>query len=381
MTESLIFTNAWVVTRTKLFNGTVEVLGGHIVAVYRGTTSLPGAFDLDGDYLLPGLVELHTDNLDRYLSPRPGVRWPVLPAIVAHDAEVIGAGITTVFDALTLGDVVQGPERIVEVQETVEGLRNAIKRDLMRSCHHLHLRCEVSYEGMFDLFAPHATDALVRLVSVMDHAPGQRQYIDVDKYRQWYESRHGFSEGEVEVLIDRHREGSLAYAETHRSRVVEFCRKRDLPLASHDDATVEHVCRAADEGAVISEFPTTGEAARAAHDRGLKVLMGAPNVINGGSHSGNVSAGSLAAAGLLDILSSDYYPASLLQAAFALHRPPIRLPLPEAIAKASANPADVSGLSDRGEIAPGKRADLVRVCYTDGFPAVQEVWRGGRRVF
>jgi alpha-D-ribose 1-methylphosphonate 5-triphosphate diphosphatase len=131
---------------------------------------------------------------------------------------------------------------------------------------------------------------------------------------------------------------------------------------------------------VLTEFPTTLEAARAAGELGLAVLAGAPNLIRGGSHSGNVAAATLAEAGHLDILSSDYIPSSLLQAAFRLCDGELGLSLPEAIAKVTAVPADAVGLNDRGIVAEGYRADLVRVQVIDGRALVRGVWVGGERV-
>jgi len=243
------------------------------------------------------------------------------------------------------------------------------------------MRCEVGSADLIAELEPMIDDPLVRLVSVMDHAPGQRQYADLTAYKLWYETRYKMGEEELAALMERQIAASRKNGERQRRAVVDMCRKRRLPLASHDDATPEHVEQAAGEGGVIAEFPTTEEAARAAHAKGLRVLMGAPNVVQGGSHSGNVSALELAEKGLLDILSSDYIPSSLLQAAFALHFGTVRMSLPEAVATVSAMPAQAAGLSDRGEIAPGKRADIIRVRCKDSLPLVHEAWRGGDRVF
>jgi alpha-D-ribose 1-methylphosphonate 5-triphosphate diphosphatase len=161
---------------------------------------------------------------------------------------------------------------------------------------------------------------------------------------------------------------------------VALADKHGIPLASHDDTTAEHVAQSVRDGVAIAEFPTTFEAAEALHAAGVRVLMGAPNLIRGGSHSGNVGTAELANAGVLDVLSSDYVPASLLMAAFALPRAVPSMALPEAVRAASKTPAEAVGLNDRGEIAIGKRADLVRVHIVRGLPVVRSVWRAGRRV-
>lgn len=380
MTGEMVFTNARLVTPEGVAPGSVCVRAGRIHAVDDRPSQLPGSIDLGGDYLIPGLVELHTDNLEKHFSPRPGVRWPALSAVVAHDAEIAAAGITTVFDALALGDVMDGSARIDHLDEMAQALSRAAADRLLRADHRVHLRCEVSYAGVLDLFERHVDGPLVRLVSVMDHSPGQRQFADLDKYREYYGGKYGLSENELQRFILNQKEASARYSDAHRRAVVAQCRDRGLPLASHDDATAGHVDEAAALGMVIAEFPTTFEAARSARDRGLHVMMGGPNYVRGLSHSGNVSARELARAGLLDTLSSDYCPASSLHAAFLLGGAEGAYPLHEAIATVTANPADAAGLGDRGRIAPGLRADLVRVRMAHGVPLAREVWREGLRI-
>jgi alpha-D-ribose 1-methylphosphonate 5-triphosphate diphosphatase len=165
----------------------------------------------------------------------------------------------------------------------------------------------------------------------------------------------------------------------HRQTIVERSRKAGVPIASHDDTTAEHVAEAVEEGISISEFPTSREAAELARRNGMAVIMGAPNLVRGGSHSGNVSTEELSREGLVDALSSDYVPASLLHAVFILHRRR-GLELPAAMNLVSRNPAHMVGLHDRGEIAVGKRADLIRVSLSDDVPVVRGVWRQGQRV-
>ncbi|HEY9081676.1 alpha-D-ribose 1-methylphosphonate 5-triphosphate diphosphatase [Magnetovibrio sp.] len=377
----LILTNARIVTRDEVVLGTVEVEHGRIVSVDRGNTSLPGAQDLDGDYLIPGLIELHTDNMEKSFTPRPGVRWPSIPAAVAHDVQVVGAGITTVFDALAVGDVMQSSSRVTQLKDMAETVAKAKKQGLLRADHYLHMRCEMSFETVVDLFTPFAENPLVRLVSLMDHAPGQRQFTNIDKYREYYQGKYHFSDAKMDAFIESHMKTSEIYSAKHRTTIVDMCRAHGLPMASHDDATVAHVDEASSDGVSISEFPTTEEAAKAARDKGLHVLMGAPNMVRGQSHSGNISARELAAQGAMDILSSDYFPGSILQGVFTMHQNIQGISLPKAVAAATINPADAAGMTDRGEIKPGKRADLVRVRLSEDMPVVREVWGAGARVY
>jgi alpha-D-ribose 1-methylphosphonate 5-triphosphate diphosphatase len=376
MTEFVI-SNARVVTRDAVIHGTVQVRDGVIAEISDVPASVPSALDFDGDYLLPGLVELHTDNLERTSNPRPGVRWPADAAVVAHDTQIAGAGITTVLDALAVGDVLEGSTRLATLTAMVDAV--AAMRDLLKAEHWLHIRCEVSFAKLPELFAPFVDHALVRLVSLMDHTPGQRQFARLDKYTEYYQGKYGMNDAQMARFIEDKRADQTRYSAPHRAHVVALCREHGLALASHDDATEGHIEEAAACGSVVAEFPTTVEAARAAHARGIKVMGGAPNFVRGTSHSGNVSARALASDGLVDILSSDYVPASLLHGAFLMaERDEARLPA--AIATVSATPAAAIGLTDRGAIAPGLRADLVRVAATANLPIVRAVWRRGERI-
>lgn len=380
MSETVL-TNARIVTPTEIVPGTVRLRKGRIVDVDTGPTSVSGAEDLDGDYLIPGLVELHTDNLERHVMPRPKVKWPGLPAVVSHDAEIAAAGITTVFDALRIGEIKDDDDGISRhVEELMEAVDNAADRDLLRADHFYHLRCEVCCETTADDFETFSHHERLRLVSIMDHTPGQRQFTDVEKYKIYYGGKYGLQGDALERFMALRRRDQELHSERNRRAIVARARDKGYALASHDDATDAHVAEAVEDGMVIAEFPTTVDAAHASRGHGLHVLMGAPNVVRGGSHSGNVAAIDLAERGLLDILSSDYVPNSLVQSAFMVADSVPDIDLSQAVATVSRNPARAVGLDDRGEIAPGQRADLVRVRYRDHAPVVLTVWRQGRRV-
>jgi alpha-D-ribose 1-methylphosphonate 5-triphosphate diphosphatase len=376
------FTNARVVTPDDVFLGSVVVEDGLVAAVEprpQAVRSAAGStVDVGGDYLVPGVVELHTDVLERHAIPRPGVHWPEVPAVLAYDSQLVGAGITTVLDSLAIGYLVDTGQRPRDPRPLVEAIRTARAAGLLRADHYLHMRCEVSTELVVQDFTPFADDPMVRLVSLMDHAPGQRQFVDVAKYREYNQGRYGLTDAQLDALVERRLEERARYADEHRAAITALCRKHGLPVASHDDATVAHVDEAMQAGAAIAEFPTTLEAAQAAHEYGLAVLAGAPNLVRGQSHSGNVPAAELAARGWLDVLSSDYVPASVLHGAFLLH---LRhgMSLPRAIATVSATPARRVGLDDRGGVVAGKRADLVRVRVAGDVVVVRGVWCGGER--
>lgn len=377
-----VLTNGRLVLADRVVEGTLVIRDGLIAAIDEGTSQAAGAVDLDGDYLVPGLIELHTDNVERHVTPRPGVIWPTAPALMAHDAEIAAAGITTVFDALRLGELRDDRDNdyIRQVNRIVAAIEKARSANAFRVDHRLHFRCELACDNAGSEFERYADHPLLGLVSVMDHTPGARQFADVSKYRQYFAGKYAMSKEEIDAFIATAIEAQARNADRHRRQIVAGCRARGIALASHDDATEAHVAEAVADGVRIAEFPTTVKAAEAAQTNGMMVLMGAPNLVRGGSHSGNVSALTLAELGLMHVLSSDYIPMSLIHAAFMLADSTAGHDLPAAIATVSRDPARAVGLDDRGELAEGLRADLVRVRRHDGQEVVRTVWSAGQRV-
>lgn len=375
-----ILSNAQLVLDDEVVRGSLVIREGRIAALDDAPSRHPAALDCGGDYLLPGLVELHTDNMEKYFQPRPKVAWPARQAALAHDAQMAASGITTVFDAVAIGDVSQRSMRHQTLGEMCRVIDEIVVNGLARVDHRLHLRCEVSQAETLARFRELADLPRLGLVSLMDHSPGQRQFVSLDAYRTYYQGKYGLSDGELEMFIERQRESSARYSAQHRRAIAAECHARGLALASHDDATLAHVAESREYGTRVAEFPTTFEAAEASHRAGMVVMMGAPNVVRGGSHSGNIAAADLVARGVLDVLSSDYYPAALLDAVFRIARMGEGYPLPQAVATASRVPAQAVGLDDRGRLAPGLRADLIRVRLCDDHPLVERVWSAGRQV-
>ena len=360
----MIINNVKLVLEDEVVNGSLEVQDGRISAFAESQSRLAEAIDGEGGWLLPGLIELHTDNLDKFFTPRPKVDWPAHSAMSSHDALMVASGITTVLDAVAIGDVRDGGDRLENLEKMINAVEETQKRGLNRAEHRLHLRCELPHHTTLPLFEKLVGREPVSMVSLMDHSPGQRQYADRSKFE------------EEQMAL------AAAWSQPNRQRIAAICRERNIALASHDDATCEHVLESRQLGSVIAEFPTTIAAAQASRQHGMNVLMGAPNIVRGGSHSGNVAAHHLAASGLLDILSSDYYPASLLDAAFRIADDEGNaFTLAQAIRLVSKNPAQALGLHDRGEIAEGKRADLVLARRHGEHIHIDHVWRQGKRVF
>jgi alpha-D-ribose 1-methylphosphonate 5-triphosphate diphosphatase len=380
MTRETILANATLVLPDETLRGQVRIVDGRIADIAQGQDVPPGAEDCGGDLVMPGLIELHTDNLERHIEPRPKVDWPHGAAIIAHDAELASVGITTVFDALRVGSVVSNAK--ANYGEYARALADEIL-DLravgaLKISHFLHLRAEVCSETLIEELDKFGTEDRIGIVSLMDHTPGERQFRDLSKLKDYYVGKHGISDADW----DAHVAGQLAlkarYGTTHEAAAVAAARRYGAVLASHDDTETAHVQRSAKHGAHFAEFPTTVEAAQACKDHQIKVMMGAPNLIRGGSHSGNVAARDLAAADLLDIVSSDYVPSSLLSAALMLGD--LWGDVSRGVATVTEAPAQAVGLQDRGRIDLAARADLVRVARVGSAGAVRGVWVQGRRV-
>jgi len=333
----------------SIVTGSLQVLDG-IIKDISTSDSVTGSSDIDceGDYLMPGLIELHTDHLETHCGQERSGEY--------------GAG---------------------EMNELARSLQKAGAQNRLRVDHQLHLRCEVSAFDVMDDFKRFEDLKEVSLVSLMDHAPGQRQFTSLESYAAYHQSRLEMTDEEFAEYVDVRVAASDKFSAKHREMIAKICAEQNIVLASHDDATALHVQESLLHGIKVAEFPTTLEAAKASREAGMSVLMGAPNVVRGQSHTGNIAAVELLEQGYLDILSSDYIPSSLLLAVFKLSYELDILSLPEAIALVSRNPAKVMGLTDRGEIACGMKADLLRVSHSpiqDPSPVVRSVWRKGKRV-
>jgi alpha-D-ribose 1-methylphosphonate 5-triphosphate diphosphatase len=379
MTETIL-ANATLVLPEETLRGQIRLAEGRIADIAPGRAVPAGAVDCGGDLVLPGLVELHTDNLERHIQPRPRVGWPHAAAIVAHDAELASVGITTVFDALRVGSVVSDGkigygEYARALADEILGLR---AQGALRISHFLHLRAEVCSETLTEELAKFGPDDRVGIVSLMDHTPGQRQFTDLTALRTYVRGKHGLTEAEFEAHVASQQALAARVREGHEAAAVAAARRYGAVLASHDDTTPAQVAVSRAHGVRFAEFPTTRAAAAACRDAGIAVMMGAPNLIRGGSHSGNVAAAELAEAGLLDIVSSDYVPSALLSGALMLGD--LWGDMARGAATVTAAPAAAAGLADRGRLAPGARADVIRVARMAGAAVVRGVWVRGARV-
>ncbi|TKW67640.1 MAG: alpha-D-ribose 1-methylphosphonate 5-triphosphate diphosphatase [Paracoccus denitrificans] len=375
--QETVLAHATLILQDRLMKGHVVIRDGILSEIGEG--SVPAsAQNCEGDFVAPGLIELHTDNLERHIQPRPGVNWPHAAAIYAHDAELAGCGITSVFDAMRVGSIPNRKDYAPYARQLATELMAQRDKMALRISHFLHLRAEICSETLLDEIAEFGEGDRVGLVSVMDHTPGQRQFRDTSALETYLRGKVQMSDREISSYFAELMDISARNRSAHETGIVAFAERVGAVLASHDDSTEAEVARSARHGIRLAEFPTTRAAAEACHRNGIKTIMGAPNLIRGGSHSGNVSAQELARAGLLDIVSSDYVPSALLSAAAMLAD--TWDDWPRAMACVTATPARAAGLGDRGAIQPGLRADLIRFRLVGNTPALRETWVEGKRV-
>lgn len=365
--------------------GAVRIEDGVICEIVKGSAPQPVP-SLGGLTLIPGLIDLHGDMLERDLEPRPAARFPTGMGLYEIDKRYAGSGITTAFAAISFAwrrKDVRSQESAIEIIETISRLRGTTLIDLR-----VHARFEVTNPETGPILRDLLDRQLVHLVSIMDHTPGQGQYKDIDRYLGFMQRWLG---ADLDILGE-HKERILATmkqnieAAARKSRdwtviqeVINVARQYGIPVASHDDDTTEKVIKQAQMGITISEFPVTREAARAARANGMRVIMGAPNAYRGQSTSQNLSALEAIQDELVDILATDYYPAAILHTIFKLARDGV-MPLSEGVKLASTNAANAMKMLDRGRIAIGCRADLVLVEDAE-FPRVRGTFCGGIPVY
>src|SRR5690606_27742741 len=288
-----ILANARLILPETVTQGALVLKDGLIAAIQPGDALPDGALDMGGDYLAPGMVELHPGNRERHLRSGPGVNCPPAGAILAHDAELAGCGITTVFDAMRVGSIPnEGADGDYDkyARELAHELAALRARGVLRISHFLHLRAEICSQTLLAELDEFGRPDRVGIISLMDHTPGQRQFRDIGKLAQYVQGKYKLSDAEFAEHVARLRALRDRFGDRHEAAAVEIAHRLGAVLASHDDTTAEHVALSAGHGVRLAEFPTTPEAAAACRDHGIMVMMGAPNLIRGGSHSGNVSA-------------------------------------------------------------------------------------------
>lgn len=351
----------------------VLIEDGRIAAFDPDSSENSEIIDLSGRLLIPGMIDLHCDALEKEIEPRPNVHFPLDFACAQADKRNAVAGITTVFHALSFANHELGVRN------------NAFAADIARAVHawrshglvdnRVHVRYEVTDDTALPVLSELIENGDAHLMSFMDHSPGQGQFRDVEAYRDYLARTYKTDEDSLDAIMTR----KLAAAQGTMERMkalAELARMHNVSIASHDDDSPDKVATVQALGAVISEFPINLETARAARAKGLSTLFGAPNILRGKSQLGNMRALDAVESGVADCLCGDYSPAALLPSIMRL--PSLTdISLCQAVAMVTVNPARAAGLADRGEIAIGKRADLVAVKMLASLPQAEKVWVNG----
>jgi alpha-D-ribose 1-methylphosphonate 5-triphosphate diphosphatase len=328
----------------SLSDGHVDAIGS---AAGKGT-----AFDAAGLLVLPGIVDLHGDAFERQIQPRPGVNFPMGLALRDTERQLLANGITTAFHGVTLSW-----EPGLRSLDTWKAMLTALEAESWTCDMRVHLRWEAYNLDALDTAVADIEAGRVHLLAFNDHTPSILKKLSDPVEGAKYAGRAGMKMDAFKVFTDRiaARANEVPAA---RERIGAAARAAGLPMASHDDDTLAVRAGYRALGAHICEFPMAEQVGRDARAQGEHVVMGSPNVVRGGSHLNWASAAVMAEAGVCDILSSDYYYPAMARAAFVLADRGI-FDLPRAWTLISTNPAEAAGLSDRGSIQPGKRADLV----------------------
>ncbi|MEN9355781.1 MAG: Alpha-D-ribose 1-methylphosphonate 5-triphosphate diphosphatase [Fibrobacterota bacterium] len=378
MTDFVINHCKAVLADSVLEDASVRIEDGHIVEIVQGK-SLGFGVEARDAWLLPGFVDMHSDAVEKAVEPRPKARFPVEVALRELDRSLAGWGITTIYHSLSFAEMELGLRSNATANELIDGICDIAP--LLRVNTRIHARFEITDIEAVPLLKRQIDKRHIDLLSFMDHSPGQGQYRDTDAYKSYYGKVYAKSEAELEQMLKRKADAHERGLEDVVADLADHCRKRWVPMASHDDDCLEKIQWCVREGVAMSEFPISIETARQARDAGIKTCLGSPNLVRGGSQAGNLSARTCLEAGFGDILCSDYLPQSILHAVFLLKAWGVR-PLHEAVAMASIVPAQAVGIGNKtGSIEVGKHADLLLVAQRHGHPDILHTWVRGREVY
>jgi alpha-D-ribose 1-methylphosphonate 5-triphosphate diphosphatase len=362
-----------------LDDATVVVRDGVIVDISPSSAS-GDALDGRGAFCLPGLVDTHSDGLEKELVPRPGVVLPVPFALRSFEARVRSAGVTTVFHGVGFEDDDNYGRTVVLANELCDAIEERAASGGAVIDHHILYRLDARDAPGFDGLVKRLEARLGHmpappLVSFEDHTPGIGQYTDRTAFERYIAGTRNVSPEEARRRVDEliaERDALLVHRDRALPWLTAQAARGHIMLMAHDPATDDDVAEAVSWGSHIAEFPTTVRAAELARAAGLRTVCGAPNVLRGRSHSGNVSATDLIRSGLCNGLASDYLPTTLLGAVAALVDRGV-CDLPTAVAQVTSGPADTAGLSDRGRLELGARGDVVLVTFDGALPTVRAV--------
>jgi alpha-D-ribose 1-methylphosphonate 5-triphosphate diphosphatase len=373
--------NCTLVTPERVIeNGSLQVDKGRIARLQEGGLAGCGPrIDAAGAMLIPGFVDIHCDANEKAIHPRPGAQFPAALALQELDKVLASCGVTTIYHCVAFSNGQKGLRAVRAARSLIQSIQAC--RNRLSCTTHVHLRYDITLREALPVVSGLIDDGVVKLFSFMDHTPGQGQFSTYEVFRNYLGRHHQYTEEEVREVVKKRIADREAVDEDALRSLGLYCRSKGIPVASHDDDTPEKVDRLCGMGVTISEFPVTLTAARAANRRGMRVAMGAPNLLMGKSTNDNLTAMAVAGDGLLDIVCSDYAPMTLLHAALKLARSGL-MTLPQAIAAFTLNPAEAAGIGgDTGSLTEGKAADMVLVDVTAPVPRVLKTFVAGKPVY
>lgn len=336
----------------KFIAADIAIKSGKIVKIHE-YKEYDVAVDFGELRIIPGIIDLHSDAIEKEIEPRHGATFPIEFCISELDKKLAMAGITTMFHAVGFEDNPKKNRSIQKARDQIEEIYNANKHFLSID-NLIHVRFEIGDWESADTIIELMDKNMVDLFSIMDHSPGQGQFKTVELFKSYYENNHGLSKDEVAKMIQKRENKNQNAIE----KVLECAKKHNLTILSHDDDSLQKLDKLLKMGIRVSEFPLSLEVAKYAKQKGIQTGMGAPNIVRGGSQSGNISAISLVKEGVCGYLCSDYHPASMLQSVYKMNKD-INYPLEKGFEMITSVPASCANLNDRGEIKEGKNADLV----------------------
>ena len=335
-----------------------------------------------GRYVMPGIIDIHSDRLEQFIQPRPTSQMDFEFALKAYERDLLNAGITTIYHSIALVQDELIWTASVRSKENVQKIADLIANFHLRNHlihHRFHLRIEIDYLAAFDIARDMLNQGKVHQMSFMDHTPGQGQYSDYKVYHETVSKHRGKELDRLgfEGVLEHHKNKPVLSFDKLKE-LAEIAHAKGVAVASHDDDTEEKLATNKRINVDISEFPITLGAARIAKAHGLYTVVGAPNILRGSSHSGNMSAAEAIMEDCADILCSDYYPAAILNSIFRMHVE-YGVGLPRMVSLATLNPARAMRIDrNYGSIEQGKKADLLIVDMLDGYPVITHVFVDGR---
>ncbi len=370
--------NAQLVLADEILDNAALLIEDSVIAAINPeiTSNIP-TVDLQGQILMPGGIDLHCDAIEKEIEPRPQTFFPIDFAIAQMDKRNAMTGITTPFHALSFAHEELGVRNNEMAAAIVRAIHNYQPHALVDN--RVHCRYEITNPTGLPILLDLLAEDSVHLFSLMDHTPGQGQFKDLEAYQNYLSRTYQKTLTEAQATIERKLANALGAKERIETLIAKAL-SRNVAIASHDDDTPERVETMAEIGIKLSEFPVNLTTAQTARSHNLATIFGAPNILRGKSQSGSMKAIEAIHKGVASCLCSDYAPTALLTAVFRL--PQLAdLSLPEAIALITINPAQALNLSDRGEIAIGKRADLIVVQHIQGLPQVTQTWVAGKNIY